>query len=161
MIGTEKAEHILPDHFDVGGRQSFLQTGHKGFPREFRPVEFPDPRLQMGKMKGNLVRHIPLKVIPVTSFHAGFPVAVYQRVHLAGKKVRQRDTTHHEGKGLEEQFLLRLEAGRRIGVQFKVRQNVDKRTWLQIFRAEIDEVNKYREQRERQRTIDEIRRQAI
>lgn len=43
----------------------------------------------------------------------------------------------------------------------QVRQNVDKRTWLQIFRAEIDEVNKYRQQQERQRTIDEIRRKAI
>ena len=43
----------------------------------------------------------------------------------------------------------------------QVRQNVDKRTWLQIFRAEIDEVNKYRQQQERQRAIDEIRRQAL
>lgn len=43
----------------------------------------------------------------------------------------------------------------------QVRQNVDKRTWMQIFRAEIDDVNKYRQQQERQRTIDEIRRYAL
>lgn len=43
----------------------------------------------------------------------------------------------------------------------QIRQNIDKHTWLQIFRAEIDEVNKQRQQQERQRTINEIKRQAL
>ena len=68
MLGTS-----LADQGYIG--KTLPQSLKKVIHRHFNTIELADPLLQMGKVQGDAISYIPLKIIPVAPLHSGFPIS--------------------------------------------------------------------------------------
>ena len=76
----------------------------------------PHPLLKVSQIQMRVVGGVPDKIVPITTLDPVFPSAEEDRVHLAGKEIRERITPDGKRYRMQQIASLGTEAWRRVRI---------------------------------------------